>query len=626
MERRVTFCCSVAVDASPSRSAQGMSTPAPSPARPRRNSFNRNSDSDSDNRRNEHDHRHRRRRRNASSVAGFPPVAVMLLFLHVVLFAVISFLPAGIEAREIVATNEWQKLSENDTVPAGLHVKIDITTGEKWAKLPSEDENEDEESIKGTVYDASINADGSVSATAVAVNPDSPDKSSSSTEDNTISSEKAPNYDYEMMHRTLSKLPDDEMERYGGLPALPSGSGKTVSPEEREAFEEKMASIWKQRQEEIQNVQEEFMADMPKMLLQRIRHVKGYLENPREHRETLLQDRLAAKQEESSDNEDNAHVVSDIVEVLKDVEYHVTDVDHARDFHTLGGWPVLVSLLTDALHYPSTGLDDDINSSAATALLTDEDRGIVDEIQSAAAWAVGSAVKNHEEFHSWALEDLSQAFDPPAPKPVTAVSLLLANIEAYNTDDASSSLSTAAQSKRQKCLYAIASLVRANPTAAQQFLELNGPAILGTSLDRIMSANGDISPADAKFASKILGLGEDLLGDVLINDNSNGGANTAGNKQLIESLTTQSWCHSAVALVSKGRSMQVRERSLNAMQSMAPFCQFSQGDRKAVQEIGAELHDGGSDGSLADLEPEIKAEFVQLVDSILQEMDKAGQQ
>merc|ERR1719253_57448 len=48
------------------------------------------------------------------------------------------------EAKEIAATNEWQLLSENDTIPAGLHVRMDLSTGEKWAKIP-EDEERDED-------------------------------------------------------------------------------------------------------------------------------------------------------------------------------------------------------------------------------------------------------------------------------------------------------------------------------------------------------------------------------------------------------------------------------------------------------------------------------------------------
>ena len=49
------------------------------------------------------------------------------------------------DAKEIVATTEWQKLGENDTIPAGLHVKMDISTGERWAKIPSDDDEEAED-------------------------------------------------------------------------------------------------------------------------------------------------------------------------------------------------------------------------------------------------------------------------------------------------------------------------------------------------------------------------------------------------------------------------------------------------------------------------------------------------
>ena len=38
-------------------------------------------------------------------------------------------------AAEIVATKEWQLLKEGDTIPAGLQIKMDLSTGEKWVKL-----------------------------------------------------------------------------------------------------------------------------------------------------------------------------------------------------------------------------------------------------------------------------------------------------------------------------------------------------------------------------------------------------------------------------------------------------------------------------------------------------------
>ena len=87
-------------------------------------------------------------------------------------------------------------------------------------------------------------------------------------------------YDYEMMHRTLSKLPEEEMERYGGLPELPqSGRKITLTSKEREAFEKRMAEIWEKRQIELKELQENTI-DLPEVLKQRIKGIKEYLSDP----------------------------------------------------------------------------------------------------------------------------------------------------------------------------------------------------------------------------------------------------------------------------------------------------------------------------------------------------------
>jgi len=36
---------------------------------------------------------------------------------------------------EFIPTHEWQVVQEGQAVPAGLHIKFDMTTGGKWAKL-----------------------------------------------------------------------------------------------------------------------------------------------------------------------------------------------------------------------------------------------------------------------------------------------------------------------------------------------------------------------------------------------------------------------------------------------------------------------------------------------------------
>ena len=47
-----------------------------------------------------------------------------------------------------------------------------------------------------------------------------------------------------MMHRTLSKLPPEEIEAMGGLPDVPDSEKGPL----RIAFEERMLEIWKKRQ------------------------------------------------------------------------------------------------------------------------------------------------------------------------------------------------------------------------------------------------------------------------------------------------------------------------------------------------------------------------------------------
>ena len=46
---------------------------------------------------------------------------------------------------KFVATNEWQEISEGQTVPAGLHYRINLETGKKEAKFIDSDEIENQD-------------------------------------------------------------------------------------------------------------------------------------------------------------------------------------------------------------------------------------------------------------------------------------------------------------------------------------------------------------------------------------------------------------------------------------------------------------------------------------------------
>lgn len=59
----------------------------------------------------------------------------MASLLRVSLLSYLIFAYQG-DAKEIVATYEWQEVGPNDTLPAGLEIRMDLGVGGKWARLP----------------------------------------------------------------------------------------------------------------------------------------------------------------------------------------------------------------------------------------------------------------------------------------------------------------------------------------------------------------------------------------------------------------------------------------------------------------------------------------------------------
>uniref|UniRef100_A0A6U6FC79 Nucleotide exchange factor SIL1 n=1 Tax=Odontella aurita TaxID=265563 RepID=A0A6U6FC79_9STRA len=632
----------------------------------------------------------RRRRRSTPSTTRLFSAGVLLLLVALSCCTLPS-LPGGASraavrlarAEEIVATDEWIEVGPNDTIPAGLHVRIDMTTGKKMVKTLDESEmtDFDKKRMGVPVTDVEVDADGTATvieeegagaAAAWSSSGGSRGVALSASDSSSVSGaadgeggkeekkkgEGKDDYDYEMMHRTLSNLPADEMAKYGGLPELPAGLGTPrVTPEQREMFEGKMQEIWKQRQELLQEIQENNVADVAQVIMGRIRVIAEYMDDPVGKRNEI-EDAAAAARDGSQgdgsapdldDDDDHPAFVNNVLESLEDLEYQLSDVDMARDFHTLGGWPLAVSLLSDSAHCPSShpaGVDDDddgadFNETAAAleaarheclselASSSSSTRALVDRIQSRAAWAVGTAVKNHDEFHNWALEDFSallgmsgiagggSASDERARSSVTATSLLLAD---YLSDDpAAAALATPSRkSRRQKGLYALGALVRGNPAAQRHFLELDGPSILAESMDRSLEAG------DARFASKVLALGHDLLTGA-----ADPNAETAAGKEagaLIDALTSKPWCDAAVRLSASGPgiSTQVREKALEAVTSLAGPCGYGEEERGSVVKSRVEWLGGGGEEDDY-LDPAYRNDLVALADAALGAIDKGNE-
>ena len=213
--------------------------------------------------------------------------------------------------------DSWHELVSNNnttSVPVGSHVKIDLSTGQKWIRK--------DDDTTTTTSSSTTTSTASHSRAVVASEPKEATKNDDS-------------YDYDMMYRTLSQI--EELNDV--LPAYVNSNAQ----EQRTQFQQSLLNLWQQRQATLQQLS---IADLPQ----------------------VLKDHIQALQQQNDD--------SNTIWVLQELEYLLQDIDMARDFHTLGGWTVLQSLLS-------------------------KDK---DDLQGHVAWVMGTAIGNIEEFHSYALE------------------------------------------------------------------------------------------------------------------------------------------------------------------------------------------------------------------------------
>jgi nucleotide exchange factor SIL1 len=487
----------------------------------------------------------------------------------------------SVDAKEVVATKDWTLLGENDTVAAGMHIRMDLATGQKWVKLPSspaddDDESGDHKDVKTTAGDSRVSSNqrqatatsSSSSAVAVSVNGESTTETANPG-DESDDSEKAP-YDYGMMHRTLSQLPDEERARI----ALPEAPPPGMTDEQRVLFEGRMKHIWLQRQEELRRFEQEFVADMPQILRDRIVRLQQYVNDP--YQELLEMsindgDQLSAEPDAS----DSSPVVTHIVSVLADLEYHLSDIDMTRDFYTLGGWPLLVSMLHDGTHHAPHA-----NQTAAGATGHDP-RPVSDavhHVQAHAAWALGTAVKNTGEFAPFVVEPLVLLV-PGQPAPtMSALQVLLDQLSNVDLVDASKPL----QDKVHKYLYALGSFVRGNPLAQRQFVSLHGTRALEGLVDMHVST---VSKASSrKIVHRVVSILDDLIletSDPSRQQQQHPHDDVSGD--LVRGISTPVWCEStsmllATTLPTSPSAASILHSALRLAGATAPRCQRTDPD------------------------------------------------
>ena len=197
-------------------------------------------------------------------------------------------------------------MEEGDTIPAGLHVRMDLESGQKFVRILSQESedgsananavsvvmseedpdregyhrsNEEEEQQEGVVDDEFCSDDSLEDASCLDNNNDDGTNDDNSVEDG---------YDYVAMHKALSHLPVNEKERIGGLPDLPEGYESSNDKHGDFAeFEHRMREIWESRQRELEDAQ---MNDITKELMKHIGilEIELHLKDPKYSRHIKL--------------------------------------------------------------------------------------------------------------------------------------------------------------------------------------------------------------------------------------------------------------------------------------------------------------------------------------------------
>ena len=201
-----------------------------------------------------------------------------------------------------VPTKEWQEVREGQSIPAGLHVRIDLQTGQKEAKLLEEDENDVVSEDEGllTLSDTERSTAGQSDRKGVV-------------------NKRSKMFSQEQVIEMLRDLNNDRVQGNAPRIAASVSFSDGVTPK-------KMEYTGKEEDKEMVRSKDHFKRSLKDLQLTFHRDVEVMLE---------LSEVLA----------DNSSGVPELCSALEELEYHVHQIDNARDLNVIGGLVLVVRLL-----------------------------------------------------------------------------------------------------------------------------------------------------------------------------------------------------------------------------------------------------------------------------------------
>lgn len=207
-----------------------------------------------------------------------------------------------------VPTKDWQEIMEGQSIPAGLHVRIDLQTGQKEAKLMEEDDSDkefDQESEQGH-------------GTLNGVVADTEQRAFGESDRRGVVNKRTKVFSAEEVKEMLRGLNNNSFSDEENIPRIaairsPSGEAKSGS----ESAKEKERNL---------KDSDHLMRSAKDLRLSFHRDVEVMIE---------LSKVLA----------DNSSSTSELCHALEELEYYVHQIDNARDLNVIGGLVLVVRLL-----------------------------------------------------------------------------------------------------------------------------------------------------------------------------------------------------------------------------------------------------------------------------------------
>eukprot|EP01038_Epipyxis_sp_PR26KG_P009566 gene9566-12884_t len=204
--------------------------------------------------------------------------------------------------------------------------------------------------------------------------------------------------------RAFSHLPPDELARFNIDLSIPIKEGSQEASN--------LVEAWQLRQSELKEA------------------MKNQLK-PAEYMTNII-NKLSPWE-----NNNNSELLSidEKYQLFHDLESVLTDIDIARDFHTIGGWKLFHSLLQQY--------------SSKDESVSDQDKRMVVTMS---AWCIGTAVKNSYDYQLWTLED----------NILLSLIHILHNETNYYNNHYNNHYNNDSNEMSKRVLYAISSAVRGN--------------------------------------------------------------------------------------------------------------------------------------------------------------------